>query len=130
MFDVLKRLLTGSVLEHRGKRTPESEVRQLLQTTDSKSLSQDAKKWLVSIPESVWPKLICVRKPSVVNDLTDLWSQAVRFDFYIDDLMQQHDPEGMPSSYREELERLRAYRQEGRNAHAERADRRARERAH
>ena len=130
MFDVLKRLLTGSVLEHRGKRTPESEVRQLLQKTDSKSLSQDAKKWLVSIPESVWPKLICVRKPSVVNDMADLWSQTVRFDSYIDDLIQRHDSEGMPSSYREELARLMAYRQEGRNAHVERADRRAREREH
>ncbi len=123
MFDMLQRWLAGpSVPEHRITPSLESEVRQLLLKTDSESLSQDAKKWLVSIPENVWPKLICLKNPSVVNDLADLWSQSVRFDSYVDDLIAQHHPAGLPTSYREELKRLKAYRQEGRNAHVQRAD--------
>ncbi|MEO6407579.1 MAG: hypothetical protein ABIO45_02345 [Burkholderiaceae bacterium] len=132
MFDALKRLLVRAPREVQPPRTPDPQVSQLLQKTgDSNSLSQDAKSWLVSIPERVWPKLICVRKAAVVNELADLWKESVRFNEYIDDLSVQPNPADMPPTYREELARLKAYRQDmRRNAHSVSVERRARQRAH
>lgn len=76
-----------------------------------RTLSQPARRWLLSIPRRHRPRMLAQRYPHVVNKLTIMWGDRQLVEDYFADLIVDHrgGRRGFPSEVTAEILRLHAY---------------------
>jgi hypothetical protein len=76
-----------------------------------RTLSQPARRWLLSIPRRHRPRMLAQRYPHVVNKLTIMWGDRQLVEDYFADLIVDHrgGRRGFPSEVTAEILRLHGY---------------------
>lgn len=77
--------------------------------TPNEALNEEAVVWLMELPESVRPKQLALRYARLANKLCKLWSEPLKCERFLDDLMtdRRGGRKGFPLQVASELATLR-----------------------
>jgi len=91
-----------------------SRHRRPLQSSDHQ-LNLEATEWVLQLPVALRPANTCSRYPRIVNHIAQVWLRTDRCRPLFDQLLRDSRParSGFPSSVREELRALAAFRLDG-----------------